>query len=149
MSLVGYIVLGIIILILLMVYLGFVIAYLGSSKRYREAQKVTALIQEDLGDFKLSTGSSDIGVRRYRKFHRYLVSFRVDGEEYTEEAELKNRKLKVGEQIEVRYDISKDGSPKLVSQAFLCWTREIAIGYTLGIILGVVLAICKAKGIID
>ena len=49
MSLAGYIVLGIIILILLLLYLGFVIAYIGTSKRYREAQRVIVLIQEDLG----------------------------------------------------------------------------------------------------
>ena len=149
MSLAGYIVLGIIILILLLVYFGFVIVYIGTSMRYREAQRVTGRIQNDLGDFKLSTGSSNIGVCRYRTYHRYLVSFPVDGVEVTGEAELKNRKLKVGDKVEVRYELSKEGTPELVSQAYLCWLREMSIGYTLGIILGVVLAICKSKGMLD
>ena len=85
---------------------------------------------------------------RFRTFHKYKVSFWLDGKEYLEEAELKNCKLKVGDYIEVRYDISKKGKLQLESEAFLCWTREMAIGYTLGIVLGVVLSILKLNDII-
>lgn len=83
-----------------------------------------------------------------RRFHRYIVSFWVDGTEYFEEAELKNRNLNIGDHIEVRYDISQKGKVELKSEAFLCWSREMAIGYTLGIILGIVLSVMKMKGII-
>ena len=68
--------------------------------------------------------------------HKYKVAFTVNGEEYIEEAELKNRTHKVGDIVEVRYDISKKGKVHLVSEAFLCWTREMAIGYTLGMLWG-------------
>ena len=44
MHLVSYIVLGIIIVILLLIYMLFVLAYLGASKGYRAAKKVNAII---------------------------------------------------------------------------------------------------------
>lgn len=74
--------------------------------------------------------------------------YSVNGVEYIEEAELKNRKLNVGDVTEVRYDISKKGKVSLESEAFLCWTREMAIGYTGGVILGIVLSVLKVNGII-
>lgn len=144
----GYLVIGIIIVVMLLVYVLFVLSYLGASKSYREAKRINAVVKEDLGNVKLSTGSTATGVPRFRTFRKYKVSFWLDGKEYLEEAELKNCKLKVGESIEVRYDISKKGELKLESEAFLCWTREMAVGYTLGIALGVVLGILKLKDII-
>jgi len=148
MSWFGYLVIGIIIAVLLIVYVLFVLSYLGASKSYKEAKRINAVVKEDLGIMKLSTGSTAIGVPRFRTFHKYKVSFWLDGKEYLEEAELKNCKLKVGDYIEVRYDISKKGKLQLESEAFLCWTREMAIGYTLGIVLGVVLSILKLNDII-
>lgn len=149
MSIAGYIVLGIVILFVLLFYILFVVAYLASSKGYREAKRTDATILEDIGDMKLSTGSHVIGCPRFRTFHIYKVSYYVNGEEQVEEAELRNRKLKVGETVEVRYNISKKGKIKLESEAFLCWTREMAIGYTLGIILGITLCVLKGKGMIQ
>ena len=148
MNLVGYVVLGIIIVILLLVYALFVRTYLVTSKGYRQAKRVNAIIKEDLGDLKLATGSITIGVPRFRVFHRYSVSFWLDGNEYVEEAELKNCKLNVGDSIEIRYIISKKGKLELKSEAYLCWSREMAVGYTLGLILGIVLSVLKMKGII-
>lgn len=148
MNLIGYIVIGIIILIFAVIYLLLVLAYLGSAKGYREAKRVTAEIREDLGDLKMAIGSHSIGRPRFRTFHKYLVSFWVDGVEYTREAELKSRKLKVGDRVEIRYEVSRKGEIEPVSEAFLCWSREMAIGYTLGLILGIVLAVLKTKGVI-
>ena len=148
MNLVGYIVAGAVIVILLLVYGLLVLSYLGSSKGYREAKRADAVIIEDLGDMKMATGNITIGVPRFRVFHKYKVSFWVDGQEYIEDAELKNRKLKVGDHIEIRYHISKEGRLKLKSEAFLCWSKEMAIGYTLGILLGIVLSVLKAKDMI-
>lgn len=148
MSLIGYIIIGIIIVIVSLVYLLFLLSYIASSKAYREAKRVNAIIQEDLGDMKLATGSTSIGSPRYRTFYKYKVSFVVDGTEYIEEAELKESDLKAGDSVEVRYSISNKGKLSLESEAFLCWTREMAIGYTLGIILGVVLSVLKVNDII-
>ena len=148
MSIIGYIIIGIIIIILSLVYLLFLLSYIGSSKSYREAKRVNAIVEEELGNMKLATGSHSIGSPRYRTFYKYKVSFIVDGTEYIEEAELKESDLKVGDSVEVRYSISKKGKLSLESEAFLCWTREIAIGYILGIILGVVLSILKVNDII-
>ncbi|MBR5798545.1 MAG: hypothetical protein IKY23_00640 [Lachnospiraceae bacterium] len=148
MNFIGYIFIGIIILIFAAIYLLYVLTYLGTAKLYRQAERGTAVILEDLGDMRLKTGSATIGVPRYRTYHKYLVSFWVNGTEYTKEAELKNRKLAVGEQVEVRYEISRKGEMDLVSEAYLCWSREMAIGYTLGLILGIVLAVLKANDVI-
>lgn len=52
----------------------------------------------------------------------------MDGEQHIEEAELKNCHLKVGETTEVRYSISEKGELSLESEAFLYWTKEMAIG---------------------
>lgn len=148
MNIIGYIVLGIIIVIVLLIYVLFVLSYLGSSKSYRGAKRVNATIQEDLGDMRLAAGGQSIGTPRYRTFHKYKVLFFAEGKEYIEEAELKNCELKVGDSVEVRYSISKKGKVSLESEAFLCWTREMAIGYTLGIILGIVLSVLKVNDII-
>lgn len=149
MSIIGYIVIGIVILFVLLVYILFLLAYLGASKCYREAIKTEAIIIEDLGDIKLATGIVVIGVPRFRRFHKYKVSYSVNGVEYIDDVELKNRKLSVGDVAEVRYAISKKGEVSLESQAFLCWAREMAFGYTGGLILGIVLSILKVKGIIE
>lgn len=149
MSIIRYIVIGIVILFVLLMYILFLLAYLGASKGYREAIKTEAIIIEDLGDIKLATGSVAIGVPRYRTFHKYKVSYSVNGVEYIDDAELKNRKLSVGDVTEVRYAISKKGKVSLESQAFLCWTREWAFSCTGGLILGIVLGILKVKGIIQ
>lgn len=149
MSIIGYIVIGIVILFVLLVYVLFLLAYLGASKSYREAIKTEAIIIEDLGDIKYATGNVVIGVPRFRRFHKYKVSYSVNGEEHVDNVELRNRKLSVGDVTEVRYDISKKGKVRLESEAYLCWTREMAVGYTGGLILGVVLSILKVKGIIQ
>lgn len=149
MNIIGHFVIGIVILFVLLMYVLFLLAYLGASKGYREAIKTEAIIIEDLGDIKYATGSVTIGVPKFRKFHKYKVSYSVNGEEYVDDVELRNRKLSVGDVTEVRYDISKKGKVSLQSEAFLCWTREMAVGYTGGLILGVVLSILKVKGIIQ
>ena len=149
MSIIGYIVIGIVVLFVLLMYVLFLLAYLGASKSYREAIKTEAIIIEDLGDVKYSTGSFSVGVPRYRKFHKYKVSYSVNGVEYMGGVELKNRKLSVGDVTEVRYDISKKGKVGLESEAFLCWTREWAFGMTGGLVLGIVLGVLKVKGIIQ
>ncbi|MBD5539697.1 MAG: hypothetical protein HDR00_00600 [Lachnospiraceae bacterium] len=149
MSIIKYIVIGIVILFVLLVYVLFLMAYIGASKGYRETIKTEAVIIEDLGDIKYATGSFAVGVPRFRKFHKYKVSYSVNGVEYADDAELRNRKLSVGDVTEVRYDISKEGKVGLESEAFLCWTREMAVGYTGGLILGVVLGVLKVKGIIE
>ena len=149
MSIIKYIVIGIVILFVLLVYVLFLMAYIGASKGYRETIKTEAVIIEDLGDIKYATGSVAIGVPRFRKFHKYKVSYSVNGVEYADDVELRNRKLSVGDVTEVRYNISKEGKVSLESEAFLCWTREMAVGYTGGVILGVVLGVLKVKGIIE
>ena len=149
MSIVGYIVLGIVIIFLLLFYILILIAYIGSSQGYREAARATATILEDLGDMKLSTGSVVIGVPRYRTFHRYKVSYYVNGTEQIGEAELRDRTLKIGDSTEVRYEILKDGKISLESEAFLCWSRELAIGSTIGLILGITLSVLKINDIIQ
>lgn len=73
----------------------------------------------------------------------------MDGEQHIEEVELKNCHLKVGETTEVRYSISEKGELSLESEAFLYWTKEMAIGYTLGLIMRIAFGIAKIKGIID
>lgn len=148
MSIFGYIVIGIVALFILLVYVLFLMSYIGASKGYKEATKVQATILEDLGDIRFATGSHVVGVPRFRRFHKYKVSYMVDGVEHIDEADLKSGKLQVGDVTEVRYDISKKGEVSLESEAFLCWTREMALGYTGGLILGVVLCILKANGMI-
>ena len=148
MSIFGYIVIGIIIVAMLLVYMLFVLSFLGSLKGYKEALRTTATIIEDLGDMKLAIGSFAVGVPRFRTFHKYRVSFSIEGKEYIEEAELRNTSLKVGDTTEVRYSISRKGKLSMESEAFLYWTKEMAIGYTLGIILGIVLAILKVNKVI-
>ena len=83
MSLAGYIVLGIIILILLLFYLLVVLLYYCCSKAYREGDRAKATIVEDLGDMKLATGTVTMCKPRFRTFHKYKVSFWVEGKEYT------------------------------------------------------------------
>lgn len=149
MSIAGYIVLGIVIAILLFVYVLYVVSFIGASKSYREAKRTKATIIEDLGDIKLAAGTRPGGVPRFRTFHKYKVSFYLDGEQHIEEAELKNCHLEVGETTEIRYSISEKGELSLESEAFLYWMKELVIGYTLGFGLGIALAIAKLKGIID
>lgn len=149
MSIVGYIVIGIVILFLLMIYVLLLIAYIGYSKAYRGAIKTEAAIIEDLGDIKMATGSLAIGVPRFRTFHKYKVSYFANGVEHIEEAELRKNALNVGDVTEVRYNVSKKGKVSLESEAFLCWSREMAIGYTIGLILGVILSILKINDVIE
>jgi len=149
MSVAGYIVIGIVILFLLLMYVLILIAYVGYSKAYKEAVKTQATILEDLGDMKMATGSLAIGVPRFRTFHKYKVSYFADGVEYTEEAELRKKTLNVGDVTEVRYNVSKKGKVSLESEAFLCWSREMAIGYTIGLILGVILSVLKINDVIE
>ena len=149
MNIVGYIVLGIVILIVAIIYITFLWLYIGYARVNREATKTQAVIIEDLGKMKFSTGHHAIGVPRFRIFHRYMVSYWVNGQELIEETELKSHKYKVGERVEVRYDISKKGKVSLMSEAMLCWLQEMAVGYTLGLILGIVLSVLKANGYIE
>ncbi len=149
MGIVGYIVLGIVILFLLLIYVMFLLSYITFAKSYKQAIRTNATIIEDLGDMKLTVGREGFGHKRYRTFRKYKVSYFVDGKEYIEEAELKNKEQKVGDVIEVRYGISKKGEVSLESEALLSWTREMAVGYTLGLILAVILCILKGFDIID
>lgn len=148
MAFIGYIILGIIIAILLIVYILFLLTYLSTSKKYKAASKVNGQITDDLGPVKKAVGGVAIGVPRYRVFHKYRVSFYLNGKEYSEEAELKDSYLNIGDSVELRYDISKEGEIKLRSEAFLYWSKEMAIGYTIGLLLGIVLSILKANDLI-
>lgn len=143
MSIAGYIIIGIVILFLVGFYILLVISYLGTSKGYREAAKTDALILEDMGEVKLATGSHAIGFPRFRTFHKYRVSYYAEGREQIEEVDLRSGKRKVGDHVEVRYHVSTKGSIGLESEAFLCWLREMTIGYTVGLLLGVILAVFK------
>jgi len=144
----GYMILGVVIVVLLYLYARVVLTYVRASKRYRTAKRVNAIMKEDLGDMKMAIRNITFGVSHFRVFHRYKVSFWLEGTEYVKEAEQKNRKLNVGDNVEVRYHISEKGELQLESEAFLCWSRERAVGYTIGLILGIVLSVLKTKGII-
>lgn len=148
MNIVGYIILAICILFVLMIYALFLFGYIISSKNYRAAARTNATVIEILDEIKYATGEHSVGNVRYRKFQKYKVSLCIDGKEFIQEAELKNKKLAVGDIVEVRYDYDKKGKLYLESQALLCWLREMALGYTLGIIVGIVLSILKWKDLI-
>ena len=149
MSITGCIIIGIVIFFLIVFYIILVISYLGTSKGYKEAMRTNAIILEDLGDMRLATGSHVIGSPRFRIFHKYKVCYYVEGIERFDEVELQSRKRKVGDWVEVRYNFLLNGTISLESEAFLCWIREMVIGYTLGLILGIILSILKVNGYIS
>lgn len=142
---IGYIIIGVTALFIFLVYIVILLSCVGYSKAYKEATKTNATILEDLGDLKLATGSFSPGTPRFRIFHQYKVSFMAKGTIHTEIVNLKNRNLQVGDITEIRYDITKDGKVSTESEAFLYWSREMAVGYTIGLILGIVLSILKIK----
>lgn len=146
MSIAGYIVLGIVILFLLLFYIVIGLSYLICSKAYRNAIRTEAVILEDLGDIKLATGSYTIGIPRFRMFHKYKVSYFVNEEKRIEEVDLRQQSRQIGDHVEVRYNISSRDKIQLESEAYVCWLREMAIGYTIGIIIGIILSIFKVKG---
>lgn len=108
---------------------------------YKISTKIKAVVIEDLGELNMSTGHIAIGVPKFRTFQRYRVSINVDGQQVDVETELKKCNLKVGDTIVVRYYVGKENNIEIASQADLYWSLEMAIGYTLGIIFGIVLLI--------
>jgi len=106
---------------------------------YKISTKIKAVVIEDLGKLNKSTGHISLGVPKFRTFQRYKVSINIDGQQMEVETELKKRNLKAGDTIVVRYYVGKKDNIELASQADLYWSLEMAIGYTLGIIFGIVL----------
>lgn len=148
MSITGYIVIGIVILLVILCYVLLMFAYIGCSKSYKTAFRNDAVILEILEEMKLATGSIAPGKPQYKKFGKYKISMYIDGEEFIREAELKNRKLKEGDHVEVRYSYDKKGNLDLESEALVSWLRGMFWASTAGIILGVVLAILKHNDMI-
>lgn len=138
----GYVILGIVILFILLLYISYVVAFIFYSKRYKNAIRINATIKEDLGELKMVVSHRSGGIPRYRRFEIYKVSFWLNGVEYIEEAELRNRTLKIGEVTEVRYDMM-EGKLKMVSEAYYAWIKEMAIGWTIGLIFGGALGVYK------
>lgn len=146
MGIAGYIVIGLVILFLIVFYLGFMLAYIATSKSYKMAFRTDAVILEVLEEMKLATGSVTPGHPKYQRFGKYKVSIYVDDEEFIREAELKNRKLKAGDHVEVRYSYDKKGKLDLESEALVSWFTGMFWASTAGLILALVLAVLKYNG---
>lgn len=146
MGIVGYVVIGIVILFLIVFYLGFMFAYIAASKSYKMASRTNAVILEVLEEMELATGSVTPGRSRHQKYGKYKVSIYVNGEEFIREAELKSRKLKAGDSAEVRYSYNKKGELELESEALVSWFTGMFWASTAGLILALVLALLKYNG---
>lgn len=143
MSIIEGIVIGVIILILLFIYYMLVKIYISTSKKYRTATKVTGTIVELLEVVKRRTNSRSMFSSSYSVSREYMVRFYVNGREHIEKVDLCNTKYQVGDCAEIRYNISKEGELVVESQGFLRWSRIMAIGSTIGLILGLGMGIYK------
>lgn len=148
MSVGSIIAISVVILIVGAIYLLYLVSYIMTSKRYRSAQRSDAVVAEILDEVHMATGMSKSCTKIERKFGNYLVTFQTDNGEVTMQTSVKKRNVKVGDHIEVRYDVNEAGEIKIISESFLCWLRQMAIGYTSGLILGIILAICEYEGLI-
>lgn len=73
----------------------------------------------------------------------------IDGVEMEKEVELRKPNLKVGDHVEVRYTTDKNGEIKMFNDGAHSWLKQMAIGYTAGIIFSVIIIILKYTGIMD
>ena len=139
MTVIGVIVAVVGILIVLVLWILSVLVAYSSIGLYRAATTTEATVIENMGNVKYTTGYISFGMPKFRSFYQYRISVNVDGKEQEVQAELAKRRLKEGDRIRVRYSITEDNEVHIVSTSRIHWAMEMTIGYTLGVILGVVL----------
>ena len=143
-----YIVVGLVILFVGGIYLLFAALYFSMRMQMKNGIKAVATVLEEIGEERLATGMNGARVRR-RKFYKYNVEYWNGNTNVVGEASVCKRGLQPGDTVEITYEQEQDGTTQIVSEAAYKWSREMFIGYTLGIILGVVLVICKKMGYIQ
>lgn len=148
-DIIAWIVVGILVIILLIVYAGFMLLWLGYRSDYKKGTHIQGKVIEYVGDKEHATGSVTPGVTRYSKYGEYKVSFEWEGEEHIKNAVVRSRRKKPGDMIPVCICYDKDGNWDVLEMNMLYWSSEMAIGWTLGLIFGIVLAVCAEMGLIS
>lgn len=136
------------ILIVLALWLLFVFIAYTSISLYKAAIPIEGVVVKNMGNVKYTTGYISFGMPKFRTFYQYKISVNVEGKEQEVEAELAKRRLKKGDRIRVRYNITEDNEVYITSTSRIHWAMEMALGYTLGIIFGVALWILSENGVI-
>lgn len=120
-----------------------------SAKRYRKAKRIRGRITGQREDYTLAAyGGGPAGVKR-RRYRQYEVEFDVAGRKHRGIVQTKEKGLKTGDYIEVRY-VEEEATHEIVvvSRVFDDRLRELLIGGTLGCVLSAVIIYLKITGAI-
>lgn len=151
MNIIGWIVIGFIILVLAVVYFLFMFAYLGWRATYKETVKANAVITgvSDMTKYAAGTGGRGGLSQNYEKARKYTVSFYLNDVKVVKEVELKKADLTVGNQVEVRYVCRDNGEIDMFDEGMYRWLKHMALGWTGGLILSIVFIVLYCMGILS
>ncbi len=113
------------------------------AKRYKNADRSMGIVQEKLREEKVAA----YGRNQYRKYGKYSIWFSDGKEVYTDEVLIGNRKLEVGDEIEVRYVKDEEGV-HLVNDVSVRRLKEIVISFLIVLPFCVFLIYLKKNGML-
>lgn len=105
MDLILYILAMMAAILVVLVLLAFIIEDIKKVRRYHNATRVQGVICENYGSERVAY----YGRHQYKNFGKYVVRFGSPFGMQTQEILLKNRNLKKGDMVEVRYVMSQEG----------------------------------------
>lgn len=112
------------VLILAFVLILFLSYDIRQAGRYRRAERCRGTVLENIGTEKIAA----YGRHQYRKYGKYRVQYTVGQETYKDEILLKDRKLKPGDSVEVRY-IREEGGISPVNDVSARRLKEVIITF--------------------
>lgn len=92
--------------LILILVLGVFLSYdIRQAGRYRRAERCRGTVLENIGTEKAAA----YGRHQYRTYGKYRIQYTVGQETHTDELLLRDRNLKAGDSVEIRYVTDKDG----------------------------------------
>ncbi len=120
-----------------------------SAKMYQNAKRSRGRVAGRREDYTIAAyGSGPAGVKR-RRYYQYEVEFEAEGRKHRGVIQTKEKGLKTGDSVEVRYQKDeRTNEIVVVTRVFQDRLRELVIGGALGVILSAVILYLKITGMI-
>ncbi len=116
-----------------------------SAKMYQNAKRSRGRVAGRREDYTIAAyGSGPAGVKR-RRYYQYEVEFEAEGRKHRGVIQTKEKGLKTGDSVEVRYQ-KDERTNEIVTRVFQDRLRELVIGGALGVILSAVILYLKITG---
>lgn len=130
MEIVLYIIAMTFALVAIFILLVFLLGDIRNSNQYRRATRVQGYICERRGIEKVAF----YGRNQYRNYGKYLVRYQSPYGMQTQELLIRNRKLKSGDIVEVRYTINENGA-QLVNNVSSMRLLEIMVSLLIAVLM--------------